>query len=317
MGEESELVTGEAVVLDLRVAKLASRAAAMLLDVAVQLALLIGAFVLMTIAIPAGDDSLARTLFIVFLVLVLVGYPVLFETLTRGRSLGKMALGLRVVRLDGGPIRFRHALTRGLAGAIVDFWVLGLFGAIAVVVSLCSPDGRRVGDFLAGTLVIRERVPQTAAVGVPMPPGLEHWASQLDLSRLPDDLALASRQFLSRFSQLRPEAAEALGYGLAQQMSQALATPVPPGVPAWAFLAAVLAERRNRDHARAFHSYAQPTPYAAQPAPYAAQPGYPPQTAYPQQYAPAPSPYAPAPSPYAAPSPPAAPAPENPFAPPS
>lgn len=303
MGEESELVTGEAVVLDLRVAKLASRAAAMLLDVAVQFALLVGAFILITIAVPSGDGSLARTLVIVFTVLVLVGYPVLFETLTRGRSLGKMALGLRVVRLDGGPIRFRHALTRGLAGAIVDFWVLGLLGAIAVVVSLVSTDGRRVGDFLAGTLVIRERVPESAAVGVPMPPGLAHWASQLDLSRLPDDLALASRQFLSRFSQLRPEAAEALGYGLAQQMSQALGTPVPPGVPAWAFLAAILAERRNRDHARAFHSYAQP--------------GYPPQAAYPQQYAPAPSPYAPAPSPYAPPPAPAAPSPESPFAPPS
>lgn len=304
MGEESELVTGEAVVLDLRVAKLASRAAAMLLDVAVQFALLIGAIILITFATPAGDDSLALTLVIVFVVLILVGYPVLFETLSRGRSLGKMALGLRVVRLDGGPIRFRHALTRGLAGAIVDFWVLGLFGAIAVVVSLCSSDGRRVGDFLAGTLVIRERVPESAAVGVPMPPALAHWASQLDLTRLPDDLALASRQFLSRFSQLRPEAAESLGYGLAHQMSQALGTPVPPGVPAWAFLAAVLAERRNRDHARAFHSYAQPAPYGVQP-------GYQPQAAYPQQHAPAPSPYA-APPPTSA-APPA----ENPFAPPS
>ncbi len=254
MGEESELVTGEAVVLDLRVAKLGSRAAAMLIDVLVQFAMLFGA--IMVTALAATDESLATALIIVFIVLVLVGYPVLFETLSRGRSLGKMAFGLRVVRVDGGPIRFRHALTRGLAGAIVDFWVLGLFGAVAVVVSLVSSDGRRVGDFLAGTLVIRERVPQSAGMGVPMPAGLEHWASQLDLSRLPDDLALASRQFLSRFSQLRPEAAEALGYGLAQQMSQQLGVPVPPGVPPWAFLAAILAERRNRDQARAFHAYA-------------------------------------------------------------
>lgn len=192
-----------------------------------------------------------------FLVLVMVGYPVLFETLSRGRSLGKMAVGLRVVRVDGGPIRFRHALTRGLAGFVVDFWTLGLFGAVAVIVSLCSTDGRRVGDFLAGTLVVRERVPESAyypAIG--MPPGLAGWASQLDLTRLPDGLALASRQFLARFNELRPEASHALGWGLAQQVGNALGTPVPPGVPPWAFLAAVLAERRNRDHARAFQAYA-------------------------------------------------------------
>lgn len=256
MHEESELVTGEAVVLDLRVAKLASRALAMALDVLVQLALLVGAIFALTIAVPADDEALALTLVLVFLVLIMVGYPVLFETLSRGRSLGKMAVGLRVVRVDGGPIRFRHALVRGLAGFVVDFWTLGLFGAVAVIVSLCSSDGRRVGDFLAGTLVVRERVPESAGYpAIGMPPGLEGWAAQLDLTRLPDDLALASRQFLARFSELRPEASHALGWGLAQQVGNALGTAVPPGVPPWAFLAAVLAERRRRDHARAFQAY--------------------------------------------------------------
>jgi uncharacterized RDD family membrane protein YckC len=255
--EESELVTGEAVVLDLHVAKLASRALAMVLDVIIQFTLLVGAVFVMTLAVPGDDGALALTLFLVFLVLVMVGYPVLFETLSRGRSLGKMALGLRVVRVDGGPIRFRHALTRGLAGFVVDFWTLGLFGAVAVIVSLCSSDGRRVGDFLAGTLVVRERVPESAGYpAIGMPPGLEGWASQLDLTRLPDDLALASRQFLARFTELRPEASHALGWGLAQQVGNALGAAVPPGVPPWAFLAAVLAERRNRDHARAFQAYA-------------------------------------------------------------
>lgn len=256
MREESELVTGEAVVLDLHVAKLASRALAMALDLLVQFVLLLGSFFVLVLAVPAADEALAVTLVLVFLVLIMVGYPVLFETLSRGRSLGKLAVGLRVVRVDGGPIRFRHALVRGLAGFVIDFWALGVFGAVAVIVSLCSSDGRRVGDFLAGTLVVRERVPESATAPVPgMPPGLEGWAAQLDLTRLPDDLALASRQFLARFGQLAPEAANALGWSLAQQTGNALGTPVPPGVPPWAFLAAVLAERRRRDHARAFRAY--------------------------------------------------------------
>jgi uncharacterized RDD family membrane protein YckC len=315
--EESELVTGEAVVLDLRVAKLASRALAMALDVLVQFVLLLGAVLVLTIAVPADDEALALTLVLVFLVLIMVGYPVLFETLSRGRSLGKLAVGLRVVRVDGGPIRFRHALVRGLAGFVVDFWTLGLFGAVAVVVSLCSSDGRRVGDFLAGTLVVRERVPESAGYpAIGMPPGLEGWASQLDLTRLPDDLALASRQFLGRFGQLRPEAAEALGWGLAQQVGNALGTPVPPGVPPWAFLAAVLAERRRRDHARAFQAYtARAQAHATPPSPgrpgflhAGAQPAAPPQPyAFPVTAQPDP------------PTPPSGtPAPvENPFTPPS
>jgi uncharacterized RDD family membrane protein YckC len=309
--EESELVTGEAVVLDLRVAKLASRALAMVLDVVIQFTLLLGALFVMTLTVPADDGALALTLFLVFLVLVMVGYPVLFETLSRGRSLGKMALGLRVVRVDGGPIRFRHALTRGLAGFVVDFWTLGLFGAVAVIVSLCSSDGRRVGDFLAGTLVVRERVPESAGYpAIGMPPGLEGWASQLDLTRLPDDLALASRQFLARFTELRPEASHALGWGLAQQVGNALGAAVPPGVPPWAFLAAVLAERRNRDHARAFQ---------AQQAQTFAGPGYPAQ-AYPSQPFPAQPVAAPEYAGSSEPTPPrgtpAVPA-ENPFTPPS
>jgi uncharacterized RDD family membrane protein YckC len=310
--EESELVTGEAVVLDLRVAKLASRALAMALDVLIQFALLFGAFMVLAIALPEIDEALGVAILLVLLVLVMIGYPVVFETLSRGRSLGKLAVGLRVVRVDGGPIRFRHALVRGLAGFVVDFWTLGLFGAVAVIVSLCSSDGRRVGDFLAGTLVVRERVPESAGYpAIAMPPGLEGWAAQLDLTRLPDDLALASRQFLGRFGQLRPEASHALGWGLAEQVGNALGTPVPPGVPPWAFLAAVLAERRNRDHARAFHAFGAgqaPAPgwgYPAQPHPAQPVPG--------PGYAAGP-PAQPAP-PAAGPA--AAPAPENPFTPPS
>ena len=63
-------------------------------------------------------------------VLVVVGYPVIFETLSRGRSLGKLALGLRVVSDDGGPERFRQALVRGLL-AVLEIWLT--LGFLALV----------------------------------------------------------------------------------------------------------------------------------------------------------------------------------------
>lgn len=300
MEQESELVTGEAVVLDVRAAKLASRGLAMMLDVALQLITLVVAMLVLSQVAAFGDEALALTLFLVTLVLVMVGYPVIFETLSRGRTLGKMALGLRVVRTDGGPVRFRHALVRGLAGFFIDFWALGLLGVVAVVTSLLSTNGRRVGDYLAGTLVIRERMPASRAPYVGMPPQLAYWASQLDLTRLPNDLALAVRQYLSRTSELRPEAVEALGYGLAQQVAAAIGAPVPPGVPSWAYLSAVLAERRRRDQMKLQPQYAPPQPQYPQ-----------------QQYAhPAAPVTAPVPVTQAAPETSAEPVPENPFAPP-
>lgn len=305
MEQESELVTGEAVVLDVRAAKLASRGLAMMVDVALQLIVLVIAMLVLSQVAVFGDEALALTLFLVTLVLIMVGYPVIFETLSRGRTLGKMALGLRVVRTDGGPVRFRHALVRGLAGFFIDFWALGMLGVVAVVTSLLSPNGRRVGDYLAGTLVIRERMPAARTPYVGMPPQLAYWASQLDLTRLPNDLALAVRQYLGRTSELRPEAAEALGYGLAQQVAAAIGAPVPPGVPSWAYLSAVLAERRRRDQAKL-----QPAVQYGQPVPAA------PVQVYPQPSAPvAPSQVA-APAPVTPPQAPSEPAPENPFAPP-
>ena len=157
-----------------------------------------------------------------FFVAVIVGYPVSFETLTRGRSLGKMALGLRVVREDGGPIRFRHALVRGLVG-VVEFWMTG--GSVALITSLASSKGKRVGDFLAGTVVVRERMPTQAAPIAMMPPQLAGWASTLDLARVPDDLALAARQFLGRFQDLAPEVRESMGSRLAAAMAGVTSSP--------------------------------------------------------------------------------------------
>ena len=128
--------------------------------------------------------------------LVLVGGPIAVETLSHGRSLGKLACGLRVVRDDGGPIRFRHALVRGAMGVVE---ILMTFGVVACIASLVSARGRRLGDVFAGTLVVRERVPAARADAVPPPPPwLAGRFAGLDLSAVPDGLWLAIRQYLTR-----------------------------------------------------------------------------------------------------------------------
>jgi uncharacterized RDD family membrane protein YckC len=313
----TDLVTGEAVVLELHLAKLASRLLSLLIDLIVQLILLtIGILVIGGVA-GSVDDAAAAAIVSVFLVAVIIGYPVAFETISRGRTLGKLALGLRVVREDGGPIRFRHALVRAMA-AVVEIWITA--GAVALIVSLASSQGKRMGDYLAGTVVVRERVPATSAPMVAMPPQLAWWANGLDLSRLPDELALAARQFLIRSRELAPEVRESMGARLAAAMAACTSPPAPSGVPAWAYLSAVLAERRRRETARlGVGGGAPPSPYApswsaTQHPAYGAAP-HPPSPAV----GPAPPGRAPDAAPIgSAPPRPAGPGPddENPFAPP-
>ncbi|MDG9719041.1 RDD family protein [Streptomyces sp. DH24] len=272
----SELVTGEAVALELRPARLPSRALAVLLDLVVAVAVYI-AVTLALVAATASLDEAARTaLSIAAFVLLLVGGPIAVETLSHGRSLGKMACGLRVVRDDGGPIRFRHALVRGLIGVIE---ILMTFGVVACIASLVSERGRRLGDVFAGTLVVRERIPVArAGVVPPPPPWLAGRFSELDLSAVPDDLWLAIRQYLTRMQQLDPQVGHAMAQRLAADLAARTGTPAPHGVPAGPYLAAVVQERQAREARRAFGNGParnEAAPPAAYAPPYAGQPASP------------------------------------------
>jgi uncharacterized RDD family membrane protein YckC len=289
---------------------------AIFIDMLVQITVAIALGVAIGFASPHLNADSARALLIVAGVLVVVGYPVIFETLSRGRSLGKMALGLRVVSDDGGPERFRQALVRGLA-SIVEIW--GTTGAAALICSMISSRGKRLGDLFAGTFVIQERLPRRAALP-PMfaviPPPLLGWAQTIEFSRLDDQTAEQAASYLRRLWELAPAARDEFGLRIAATVASLVTPPPPPGTPPWAFLAAVLAVRRQREMARlAMHqAAAAPAPYP--PAPYPVTAQYPP-APYPAVQQPAPwqpavaMPSAPAPSaPLPAPAIPGQPAPD-------
>lgn len=245
----SDLVTGEAVALELRLARFPSRALAFSIDLLLLLVIAVPVLVLVGFAVAGLDEALAAAVALVSVVGILVGVPVTVETLTRGRSLGKLALGLRVVRDDGGPTRFRHAFVRGLAGFFVDFYLT--FGAGAVICSLLNSRGKRVGDVLAGTVVIRDRAPAgTTAQVPPPPPGLAAWAAHTQIGAVPDDLVMSTRTYLTRLPQLDPASSDSMGAQLATAVSAYVSPAAPAGTPAWGFLAAVLGERSRREAAR-------------------------------------------------------------------
>ncbi|MFC6087455.1 RDD family protein, partial [Sphaerisporangium aureirubrum] len=217
----SDVVIGEAVVVEVRVAQLPTRGLALLIDGVLQGLAIYGLGWVWSQLDFVTEQAVAVAISILLSALVLVGYPVICETLTRGRSLGKLVFGLRVVSDDGGPERFRQALFRGLAG-VVEFWLL--LGAPALISSLISAQGKRLGDLFSGTIVISERGPRQAPPPE-MPPQLAAWATTLELSRLPEGIAATARQYLSRWHQLAPIVRHEMGMRIATEFASYVSPP--------------------------------------------------------------------------------------------
>ncbi len=276
MQPDEQMVTGEAVSVELPLAGVGSRGIAALIDIVITFAAQLAVLVVLIATGSGGGITVLQIVLVVTEILIVAGYPIGMETLWRGRTLGKAMMGLRVVRDDGGPIRFRHALVRGLVGVFVDKpGITYALGALIPMVS--SRQKKRIGDFFAGTVVLQERVPGQLEAPVGMPPMLAGWAASLDLTGVDDALALRMRQFLSRASSFTPDARATLEHQIASEVVRKVGVP-PPATPGWAVIAAVLAERRRRAFAAA------PPPVA--PAGWASPP-LPPTGAFPPGAAPA------------------------------
>lgn len=240
------IVTGEAVALDVRPAMLLSRVGSGIIDIASYGAVGL-VFLLLGLELTNNDAQLG-VVWVVAMALVMLILPTTVETLTRGLSLGKFATGIRIVRDDGGPVRFRQAFVRALAGTL-EIWVT--LGSAAVITSLVNSRGKRLGDLLAGTYAARVRGTEMPLQPLLMPPDLAAWAQSADIRRLPDHLAVQARVFLSRTGTLQPQARVRAAYALAAAVEPYVAPPAPWGTNPERFLAAVLVARRDREYARA------------------------------------------------------------------
>ncbi len=249
---ERGIVTPEAVLLDFDTASVGSRTVAELLDLVVQGAALL--LLLLAVGlVSAGGLEVGQTAAVIVVVLlaflIVIGYPVAFETLWNGRTLGKAAMGLRVVTVEGGPIRFRHAAVRGIFG-LVELWIF--YGSIAVIAILATRRNQRVGDLAAGTLVLRER--QAAGRAQPVaflaPDGYEAYVASLDVVGLSAEQYGLIRSFLLRLADLSPHARQAMAVRLANPTAVAIHHTPPPVVGPELFLVCV-ASAYQRRHALA------------------------------------------------------------------
>jgi uncharacterized RDD family membrane protein YckC len=149
--------TPEGVDVEITLAGLGSRAIAGLIDLTIEVCLLLG--LLLVFGVLGGDSSgFTVAVVVVGMFVVLFGYFVGFEVLNRGRTPGKSAVGLRVLRTDGGPVGFVPSAVRNLL-RLIDGWDLLtlILCPIGVVSVMVTGDNQRLGDLAAGTIVARER----------------------------------------------------------------------------------------------------------------------------------------------------------------
>jgi uncharacterized RDD family membrane protein YckC len=240
------IVTPEAVVLDVETAGYASRILAGLFDLTIQLALLLITGVLLGIAF-FGDQSGVITAFAIASFLVIFAYPIGFETWLRGRTPGKMVLGLRAVTTDGAPIQLRDATLRAMGGAVERrLHPGGVTGALFV---LLTPRHQRLGDLIARTMVIRdtEKHVSTPALWFSPPPGLEQYAATIDPTAITVEQYTVIRSFLTRGTSLSAPARATLARDLANRLAERIHHQPPQFVAPEVFLICAMARYQVRN----------------------------------------------------------------------
>ncbi len=240
------IITPEAVVLDIRTAGFMPRIVAGILDLAAMVLVVIVVSIAATLAF-FGDDSTTATVVSIALFAALFGYPILFETLWGGRTPGKAALGLRAVCVDGSPVRLKDATLRAMGG-IVDKVLPpgGITGALFVTF---TPRHQRVGDLIAGTIVIRDpdRHVVTPALWFSPPPGLEAFSESIDPTAITVEQYTVVRSFLTRASSLPPDVRAAIARDLATRLALTIRHPGSVGVAPEAFLICAMARYQRRN----------------------------------------------------------------------
>jgi uncharacterized RDD family membrane protein YckC len=198
--------TGEAVAIRYELAGLGSRFLAVLIDLMAQTAIAIVAILVLsltstgasTVTPSRGVMAWGIAIVVIFFFLLFFGWFIIFEAWWSGRTPGKRALGLRVVRDGGFPLDLGSAVIRNLV-RIVE---VGLgFYALSAVSALLSKENKRLGDYAAGTIVVREH-----AVAAPDLDAYLDRNAALPKTGLHDDDRLLIERFLARRSMLEPSA---------------------------------------------------------------------------------------------------------------
>ena len=159
--DQLKIDTPEQIALELPLAGIGSRFLAMAIDTLIQTALYLLTAIIFIFTLPVGSSVLmflprlmgpAMAIFILFA--IYWGYFAIFEILWKGQTPGKRYAGIRVIKESGRPINAFEAIGRNLMRAVDG--LPGIYG-VGLVCMMCNRQSRRLGDFVAGTVVVHEK----------------------------------------------------------------------------------------------------------------------------------------------------------------
>lgn len=242
IGLKTKIVTPEGVELSYEPAGFVSRVLAAAIDL---LVLMAGLFVLSILfgllAASGGTGGIEVFMFVLIGVVWMVGYPIAMEVQRKGRTIGKSALGIRVITVNGLPLRVRHSFIRSALGLVELYFS---FGAVASVAAISNIHGQRIGDFAAGTLVVRN--PSVDFNSGPMrfapPTHMSSFSDSLDISSVNTRLHDVVRSFLLRFYEFEDEVQESLAEKIYANLADELQDQKPPLMNQAVFLSCVAAK---------------------------------------------------------------------------
>ncbi|BAS56977.1 RDD family protein [Leptolyngbya boryana NIES-2135] len=220
--------TPESVELEFTLAGIGNRTIALIVDYLIWGALLIGVLMVWLILSVQIQQYFPNTrniemwltaISILLSFAIYTGYFVLFETLWQGQTPGKRYTKIRVIRDDGQPVGATQAILRALVRPIDDIAFIGM------LLIILTKREKRLGDWIAGTLVVQEQRPISSA-NFKLSPEADSLANQLVATQnvavlLPDDFAVI-REYLQRRSMLDNRAKNDLSLKLARQVRDLL-----------------------------------------------------------------------------------------------
>jgi uncharacterized RDD family membrane protein YckC len=216
-----DVATPERVALTLPVAGIGYRCLAWLVDAGLLFFFWIVAYFVFTLLVSdvlgvfQGLSGLGQTLLVVGVFATQWLYWTLAEVFFHGQTAGKRVLGIRVVRMDGSPVGLYESAVRNLCRA-VDF--LPLAYATGCICMLMTRQHRRLGDLLAGTLLVREeRIDLDKYTAAPAPGAVPAAAGGATRALTSEEVELVLA-FLARAPGLQPEVRQRLGARLVDRV---------------------------------------------------------------------------------------------------
>jgi uncharacterized RDD family membrane protein YckC len=260
LDERMQIDTPELVQLQLVVAGAGNRFLALLLDLIIQVLALLGVFLVFGLiaylapgpareALKAVMDRAGVWIWAAIVLgsfLVYWGYFVLFETVWAGQTPGKRLLQIRVVREDGRPIGFSEAAIRNLVRVVLDAQPANVY-AVGFLVTLLNAKSKRLGDYAAGTVVIRERRVAVPPAGARLRPTAEPVMERAgrQVRQLTKEEAAVLQAYLRRRGDLDPKTRAEMARTIALSLMQHLEVPRPVDVSYDAFLEWLDAEMKK------------------------------------------------------------------------